>query len=220
MTSPRPATDSAVAEAPRLRGHLHQWAAVVVAVFSGPLVMQADAGRPRAAAAVFAGSMFVLFATSAAYHRVDWSARWSRRMKRADHIAIFVLIAGTYSSVAIAALDGWVRTAIVVGAWSIVAAGVVAAVLGLFEKRGAANTSYITFGWLALVMAPQLLDRLDPIALLLLVAGGVVYTVGAVFLALRRPNPWPRWFGYHEVWHANTLVAAMCHSGVVWILVT
>lgn len=203
---------------PSLRGAIHAVAAVVTPVLSIPFVLDARPGAPRVGVAVFCAALTVLFATSATYHRVDWSDRWLLRMKRADHIAIFVLLAGTYTGVAVMIFDGWQQAVVLLASWGTVVAGVVAASLGLFERRGFANTSYIALGWLALVLAPRLLERLSATELALIVAGGVIYTAGAIALALRRPDPWPTVFGYHEIWHVFTVIAAGCHAGAIWSL--
>ncbi len=205
---------------PRWRGVLHTVAALVLPLVAVPYLLAADAGTPRLGAAVFLASLAVLFGTSAAYHRIDWSPTWALRMKRADHVAIFVAVAGTYTPVALVVLDGWFRTAVLVGAWAAVALGVLAASVGLFEVRGVAITSYIALGWVAVVMAPQLVERLSIGTLVLVVVGGLFYTVGAVGLALRWPDPDPARFGFHEVWHVNTVLGATAHAAAVFAIIT
>ena len=203
---------------PSWRGWIHQVAAILTVPFIVAFALNADPGEARVGAVTFAVSLVALFATSAAYHRIDWSPRWLLRMKRADHVAIFALCAGTYTGVSLVIFDGWQQTLILTLSWAAVIGGAIAASFGAFEKRGAANASYITLGWLAVLLLPRLVDRLDATQLGLIVAGGVLYTVGAIALAMRRPDPWPRHFGYHEVWHCLTVVAAICHGTVVWSL--
>jgi hemolysin III len=203
---------------PSWRGRLHQWAAPLAALFGIVLVARAEAGAARTGAAVFAVSLVVLFTTSATFHRVDWGPTAVRWMKRADHTAIFTLVAGTYTPFAVLLLDGWRRVAVLLGAWLAVALGATIAAFGVFEKKGWANLAYIAMGWCAVFMADRLIVGLSRPALLLVALGGVLYTVGAIGLALRRPNPAPLTFGYHEVWHALTIAAAACHGGAIWML--
>lgn len=207
-------------ERPSTRGRIHQIAAILTPVVVVPVLAAAEPGHPRVGAAIFLVSLFVLFATSASYHRIDWSPRWALRMKRADHVAIFVLVAGTYTPVALVVLDGWRQTAVLAVSWVAVVLAVIASALGVFEVRGVAISAYISLGWMALLMAPQLVERLDTGTQMLIVLGGVIYTVGAIGLARRWPDPDPARFGYHEVWHLDTVVAAIVHGAAVVTIVS
>lgn len=202
-------------ERPSTRGRIHQVAAILTPLVAVPVLAASEPGSPQVGAGIFLTSLFALFATSAAYHRIDWSPHWALRMKRADHVAIFVLVAGTYTPVALVVLDGWMQTAVLIVSWVAVVVAAGASALGVFEVRGVAISAYIALGWMALLMAPQLLDRLGPGTLALIVLGGVIYTVGAIGLARRWPDPDPARFGYHEVWHLNTVVAALVHGAAV-----
>lgn len=193
---------------------------MAVPIAAVPMLAVSEPGVARVGAAVFMASLFVLFATSAAYHRIDWSPTWALRMKRADHVAIFVAVAGTYTPVALVVLDGWQRSAVLWVSWAAVLVAVVASMFGVFEVKGVAITAYIALGWMALLMAPQLIDRLGQGTLALIVLGGVVYTVGAIGLARRWPDPDPARFGYHEVWHLNTVLGALAHAAAVVTIVS
>lgn len=201
---------------PRWRGLLHAWSAAITAVIAVPFVGGAADGAARVGAFVFVASVFVLLATSGAYHRIDWSLEWALRMKRADHVAILVLLAGTYTPVALVVLDGWLRTTVLLGSWASVVFGMLAAAAGLFERRGVALVSYIVLGWAAVLMAPTLWSRLSTGEFTLVVVGGLLYTIGAVGLAVRWPDPDPAVFGYHEVWHVFTVLAVIAHGSAIW----
>ncbi len=201
---------------PRWRGRIHQIAALVTPLVAVPFVGHATPGSARTGAAVFVASVFVLFATSAAYHRIAWTPRWALRMKRADHVAIFVLLAGTYTPVALVLLGGWLRDTVLVASWTSVVLGTVAASLGLFERKGVAIIAYNLLGWMAVLMAPRLIDVLDLREAALVLLGGVLYSAGAIGLALRRPDPDPLVFGYHEVWHVYTVLGVLAHGAALW----
>ena len=205
---------------PRWRGVLHQAMAFLTPLLGIGLVAIADGSQARLGAAAFVLGLTVLFGTSAAYHRIDWSTRWALVMKRADHVAILVALAGTYTPFALVVLDGWTRTAVLAASWAAVALGVGAAALGLFEVRGVAITAYITLGWMAVLMVPQLSRALSTSEFAFVVLGGVLYTGGAIGLALRWPDPDPEVFGFHEVWHVYTVLGAAAHAVAVAGVVT
>jgi hemolysin III len=183
------------------------------------LVALAGGAEARVGAGVFAVTLMGLFGVSAAYHRGEWSDRGHRVMKHLDHSMIFVFIAGSYTPVSLLALrPPWGITLLLL-AWSGAVMGVLVTVLRLDRWHGVGFAMYLTLGWLAVFAAPQLVDALTRVELALLVAGGVVYTVGAVVLARRRPDPHPVVFGYHEVWHACTIGGSACHFMVILLLV-
>ncbi|MGH3926053.1 MAG: PAQR family membrane homeostasis protein TrhA [Pseudonocardiaceae bacterium] len=204
---------------PRLRGRLHQLAFFVSIPAGIALVALARATTARVGAAVFAATLTGLYGVSAAYHRGQWSAGARRLMKHLDHSMIFVFIAGTYTPVSLLALrPAWGITLLAL-AWSGAAVGVLITVLRL-ERWGAVGfVMYLVLGWLAIVATPQLLHSLSRPELALLVIGGLLYTVGAVVLARRRPDPRPAVFGYHEVWHTFVVGANACHFALVALLV-
>jgi hemolysin III len=204
---------------PILRGRLHQVAFFVSIPAGIALVALARATTARVGAVVFAATLTGLYGVSAAYHRGQWSVSAQRLMKHLDHSMIFVFIAGTYTPVSLLALrPAWGITLLAL-AWTGAAVGVLITVLRL-ERWGAVGfVMYLVLGWLAIVATPQLLHALSRPELALLVIGGVLYTVGAVVLARRRPDPRPAVFGYHEVWHTFVVGANACHFALVALLV-
>ncbi len=203
---------------PRLRGRLHQVAFVASVPAGLALVLAARTGPARLAAAVYALSLAGLYGTSAAFHLGRWSAAVHRRMDQADHAMIYVLIAGSWTPFAVLALDGPWGLATLGGVWA-VAIGGIAVVILWHRIRIVGITLYLTLGWVGLVTLPWLAAKLGIAKLTLLVAGGVLYTAGAVVLGRQRPDPNPQVFGYHELWHAFTIAAGACHYALVWLLV-
>jgi hemolysin III len=205
--------------APRLRGRLHQ-IGFLLAVPAGALLIALSKGiTAHVAAAMFVVSLLALFGASGTYHMSHWPPLVKARLQRLDHAMIFVLIAGSYTPVALLALEpAWGITFLVL-AWAIAAGGAILAVWHINTIHRFAAVLYIGFGWLLVLALPAVLRALDSTELALLVAGGLLYTVGAIGLWLKRPNPSPAVFGYHEVWHAMTLAAAGCHYVLVLLLV-
>jgi hemolysin III len=195
---------------PLLRGVLHQAAFSVSLVVGTLLIVSADGSRRHAAAAVFAGSVAVCFGVSALYHRVSWTPRLRLWMRRLDHAGIYLLIAGTYTPVCLLVLDGAWRTVVLVMVWLGAGAAVVLKFTWVEAPRWVAAALGISLGWGAVAILPQLATRLDPAGVALLGVGGLVYTAGAIIYARRRPDPLPAVFGYHELFHALTLVAVAC----------
>ncbi|HEV8651339.1 MAG TPA: hemolysin III family protein [Actinomycetes bacterium] len=213
-------TDSRGAPAkPLLRGRLHQVAFVASVPAGLALVLAARTGPARLAAAVYALSLAGLYGTSAAFHLGRWSDAVHRRMDQADHAMIYVLIAGSWTPFAVLALGGPWGLTVLVGVWAAAIGGIVVVILW-HRIRIVGITLYLTLGWLGLVTLPWLAGRLGIAKLTLLVAGGIFYTVGAVVLGRQRPDPNPKVFGYHEVWHAFTIAAGACHYALVWLLVS
>ena len=211
--------EQSVLEKPRLRGVFHHIAFFVSLPAGITLVAVAGGAAARTSAALFAVTLTALFGVSAAYHRGDWSEQARRVMRHLDHSMIFVFIAGSYTPVTLLALrPAWGITLLAL-AWTGAAAGVVITVLRLERWRGVGFAMYLVLGWLAVVAAPQLVRTLSRPELALLVAGGLLYTVGAVVLARGRPDPVPHVFGYHEVWHTFVVGASACHFTLVLLLV-
>ncbi len=204
---------------PRLRGRLHQLAFFVSIPAGITLVGLARGAEARLGAAIFAASITGLYGASALYHRGRWSERVRRVMRRVDHAMIFVLIAGTYTPVVLLALrPAWSATFLAL-AWAGAVVGIVVTVLRLERWPRVGGAMYIVLGWLAVLAAPQLVQSLTGIELALLVGGGVLYTVGAIILARKRPDPHPLVFGYHEVWHTFVVSANVSHFALVLLLV-
>jgi hemolysin III len=175
------------------------------------LVVLAQSARGRVGAVVYAIGLVALFGVSAAYHRVDWSATKRRLMQKLDHGTIFVMIAGSYTPVCLLVLHGWVAWTMLAVAWTGAAVGFGLAFTGGRVSRLARSTLYICLGWISVLAIPQMWTRMSIAELVLIAVGGVLFTVGAVFLFTRWPDPFPRVFGYHEVWHLLVVAAVVCH---------
>lgn len=201
---------AAAADRPRLRGVLHQAAFVIAVALAPLLIIGADGGRRRLAAAVFAGSVAACFGASALYHRVTWTPRVRLWMRRIDHAGVYLLIAGTYTPVCLLVLRGAWRPVVLTIVWAGAAAAIVLKFVWVAAPKWLAAAIGIALGWMAVVALPQLVARLNPAAVILLVAGGLAYTAGAVVYARRRPDPAPAVFGYHELFHALTIVGVAC----------
>jgi hemolysin III len=201
---------------PRLRGVSHQWAFFVSVLTGLALVAAAPSGEPRLAAAIYAASVAALFGTSALYHRVTWASAAARRwMRRLDHSMIFVLIAGTYTPFALLALDGALATAILVAVWTGAAAGIAMKLAWIDAPKWVVALTYVALGWVVVAAFPDLYDALGLTATAMVAAGGLLYTLGAVVYALKRPDPAPAVFGYHEIFHVLVIVAAALQYAVV-----
>jgi hemolysin III len=216
-----PTTSPPLASAkPRWRGVWHQWAFVLALPAGATLVLVADTGRERVAAAVFALSVVAMFGASALYHRITWSAERRIWMRRIDHAGIFGLIAGTYTPFGLLVLDGTWRVTVLAIVWS---GTFIAFALKLFWPSG---PKWITaliavgLGWVAVAAFPELVDDAGWTAPLLALAGGICYTVGALVYVLRKPSPIPDVFGYHEVFHALVTAAVAFQYAAVALVVT
>lgn len=195
-------------EKPLMRGVLHQ-VGFFVALAAGALLVALSPGA-RGACAVYAVSLAAMLGASAAYHRPTWSPRKRAWMRRLDHAAIFVLIAGTATPLA-QALPGDARTRFLLVMWAGAALGVVRALVWIQAPKWVVAVLALLLGWASLPFLPQLARALGGVTLACVAAGGVAYTLGALAYAFKRPNPWPRHFGYHEVFHALVVLAAVFH---------
>jgi hemolysin III len=201
---------------PRLRGVSHQWAFVCSLVTGTVLVVLAPAGKATSVAAIYAVSVAALFGTSALYHRITWASQKARRwMRRLDHSMIFLLIAGTYTPFAVLVLEGTLATVILVLVWTGALCGIVFKLIWIDAPNWLVAATYVVLGWVAVAAFPALLDGIGVVATLLVAAGGLLYTAGAVVYALRRPDPVPAVFGYHEVFHALVIAAAALQYSVI-----
>jgi hemolysin III len=193
-----------------LRGVLHQAAFSVSLVVGTLLIVGAEGARRHLAAAVFAGSVAACFGASALYHRVTWTPRLRPWLRRVDHAGVYLLIAGTYTPVCLLVLGGAFRLAVLATVY-LCAAMAIAFKFTLVNAPGWLTAVIgLALGWGGLVVLPQLVVRLNPAAVVLLGVGGLAYTLGAMIYARRRPNPVPTVFGYHELFHALTIVAVAC----------
>jgi len=197
-----------VMQKPLLRGWSH--AVSIVPAAAGALALVASAGENgalRLSLMVYGSSLVMLFAVSASYHLVGWSAAWQRRWRRFDRATIFVAIAGTYTPVVVGVLGDWARPATLATIWALAAAGVVLVLSPVPVPRPLSVIAYVGTGWVALAVLPELATRIGPSALAFLLAGGVLYSLGALVYALQRPRLWPRVFGYHELFHLLVIAA-------------
>jgi hemolysin III len=201
---------------PRLRGVSHQWAFFCSLVSGTALVIAAPAGQATVASAIYAGSVSALFGTSALYHRITWTSQRARRwMRRLDHSMIFMLIAGTYTPFAVLVLEGTLATVILLVVWAGALGGVVLKLVWIDAPKPLVAVLYVMLGWVAVAAFPDMLEGLGVTSMALVVAGGVLYTAGAVVYARGRPDPAPTVFGYHEIFHALVIAAAALQFAVV-----
>jgi hemolysin III len=208
-----------LAQKPRLRGVLHQGAFIASIIVAPLLLVSAEDFRRRVAAAVFAFSVTACFGASALYHRVTWAPPVRRWMRRIDHAGVYLLIAGTYTPVSLLVLDrDWGRVILVI-VWTGALAAILLKFLWVDAPKWVAAAVGLTLGWLAVVTLPQLVERLQLPALTLLIAGGLLYSAGAVVYARRKPDPLPAVFGYHEVFHALTIAAVTCQYVAIALVV-
>ena len=198
-------------EIPRLRGVTHLYAFYCATVAAALLVVLAPGGVARGASAVYGLGLCALFGGSALYHRWRWNPRWRPVLQRIDHSTIFVFIAASYTPVCLLVLSGTVRWVVLVTVWTGALAGVALSVAWITAPRVLASACYVALGWVAVIASPQLVSALPLVPLVLIISGGVLYTVGAVVFSFQRPNPWPRVFGFHEIFHAFVVLAATAH---------
>ncbi|MDX8148281.1 hemolysin III family protein [Lentzea sp. BCCO 10_0061] len=206
---------------PRLRGWLHLWSFVASVATGATLIALAAStvsARAALATSVYGLTVLGLFGVSALYHRVTWKSERVRTwMKRLDHSMIFVFIAGTYTPFALLAMNPDTGRVVLTVVWIGAILGVTLKLAWPHAPRWLGVPIYIALGWVAVFVLPELLHHAGVAALVLLLVGGALYTVGAVFYATRWPNPWPQVFGYHEFFHAATVVAAICHYIAIWL---
>lgn len=211
----RPDPDGPEPVKPRLRGVLHEVAFFVSLVSGVALVRAAPTTGSALVMAVYAVSLSLLFGVSALFHRHTWGPVGRRRMRRLDHSTIFIAIAGSYTAVAAIALTGWARTTVLSVVWVGSALGIALRQLWLDAPKWVIALPYVVVGWAAVAVLPQLERALGPAGFVLLLAGGLAYSAGAAAYALKKPNPVPGVFGYHEVFHACTVVGAVLHFVVI-----
>jgi len=195
---------------PRLRGVIHQMAFLLSVPLAIALIAAAHGPRARLGAAVFSISVVACFGASALYHRVTWSPRARLWMRRVDHAGVYLLIAGTYTPVALLVLRGAWRPVVLTIIWAGATAAIVLKFVWVAAPKWLAAAIGIALGWVAVVVLPQLIGRVNLAAVILLIVGGLAYTAGAIVYVRRRPDPAPAVFGYHELFHALTIVGVAC----------
>jgi hemolysin III len=195
---------------PTWRGWIHA-ATFPIAIIAGiVLLVVADGAAATWACAVFMATSLLLFGNSALYHRFDWSPKTRAVLKRIDHANILLLIAGTYTPIAVLALPPAKGTLLLVLVWSGALAGILFRVFWIHAPRWLYVALYLLLGWAAVMYMPDLFQA-NPTMMWLVIIGGLLYTGGAIVYAMKRPNPWPGHFGFHEIFHVCTVLAFLCH---------
>jgi hemolysin III len=221
MTMTEPASGS-VRTRPRARGWIHVYSAIVATLMSLVMIPIAAARVGVGAAmacSIYALTLIGLFTVSATYHRHTWTSKRARTwMKRADHSMIFVFIAGSYTPLAALALYPPTSTVVLIVVWVGAAGGVALKMLWPEAPRWLGVPFYLALGWVAVFVLPEILASGGVAVLVLIAVGGLLYSIGAIFYATRRPNTWPMTFGYHEYFHACVSLAALCHCVAIWLL--
>ena len=206
---------TAAADKPRLRGLSHAAAFLAAVPLGVLLVVEAETARGRLSAIVFGAAVVAMFGASALYHSPNWREAPRRWLRRVDHAGIFALIAGTYTAFGVLALSGYWRWVVL----SIVWAGALAAIVFKFAwidaPKWISAVIGVALGWVGVVVAPQLLGEIGVTASLLVLVGGLLYTLGALVYAFRRPDPYPDVFGFHEVFHVLVIAAVACQYAAV-----
>jgi hemolysin III len=205
----------ASAERPRFRGVSHRIAFFLTLPLAAVLALEVDTTAGRVAAIAFGTSVAAMFGASALYHTVTWTDAKRRWLRRVDHAGIYALIAGTYTPVGLLVLNGNWRLAVLGIVWIGAATAIALKFLWVDGPKWLSAAIGVALGWVAVVVFPQILDRVGIAGSLLVLAGGIAYTVGAVVYALRRPDPSPAVFGYHEVFHALVIVAVACQYSAI-----
>lgn len=205
---------------PLLRGHLHQ-AAFFVALGAGcVLVATAHEKAARMVSLVYTLSLVGMFACSSLYHRINWNAKARMWWRRLDHSAIFFLIAGTATPICIVGIKGDTGYRLLWIFWAMAVAGIFKELFWVQAPKWVSAVFYIVMGWAGVPFLSEMSSALGPGKMALMVCGGVIYTVGAVIYASKRPNPFPKTFGYHEIFHLLVVIASLMHFIVVYQLVT
>jgi hemolysin III len=220
MASTRPTAALSITEAltpikPRLRGVSHQYAFFVSLAAGASLVAAASSGRARLAAGIYALALSALLGTSALYHRVEWRPAARRWMRRLDHSMIFVFIAGSYTPVALLALHGALADVILAVLWTGAIGGVIFKLAWIDAPKWLMAATCVVLGLVCAAVFDELPATIGWLGVAGLATGGALYIAGAVIYASERPNPWPKVFGYHEVFHALVIAAASLHYAVI-----
>ena len=204
---------------PRLRGWFHLGMAPFVQLAGLALIVVAPSLLARVAVGIYLIGATLLFATSALYHRGTWSARTGGFLRRLDHANIFIFIAGTYTPLALLLLDRTNATILLSLVWGIALAGIAFKLGWMNAPRWLYTGLYIGMGWVAVGWLASFWSAGGPAIVILIVLGGLIYSAGAIVYARKRPDPAPAWFGYHEVFHVATVIAALCHFAAITLVV-
>ena len=205
---------------PTLRGRLHQHAIWFSVAAAAILIAFAPAGAARTTAAIYGVGLNALFIASALYHRWPPTSRWKPILRRIDHSVIFLFIAASYTPIAVLVLEPPNSTVVLVSVWGGALVGIAFTVAWIDAPRLVVALSYIAVGWVIVIALPEVLDEIGAAPALLFLGGGLLYSAGAVVYARKRPDPWPRVFGFHELFHALVIAAAALHFAAMagWVI--
>ncbi|MBL7546147.1 MAG: hemolysin III family protein [Bdellovibrionaceae bacterium] len=212
-------SDRVSIQKPRLRGYLHQEAFFIALGACVLLVAKSSHAITFVAALVYSLGLLMMLGVSSIYHRIHWQPKSRALLKRLDHSAIFVQIAGTFTPICLLALDEKNGGFLLKIIWASALAGILQSIFWVKAPKYVTALFYVVMGWLALPYVSQLSGSLGPNKVVLLVAGGVVYTIGSIFYATKRPHIYPHIFGYHELFHLFTIVGAILHFIVIYQLI-
>jgi hemolysin III len=204
---------------PTWRGWIHAGTFPVAIVLGIVLMILADGTAAKVSSAVFVASSLLLFGVSALYHRLNWGDKAKRTLKRLDHANIFLLIAGSYTPISVLALPQEKATLLLILVWSGALVGIGFRVFWIGAPRWLYVPLYLLLGWAAVMFMVDFFTA-DPMMMTLIILGGLFYTLGAVFYGLKRPNPFPGKFGFHEIFHTLTLLAFLCHWTAIFLVAT
>lgn len=200
---------------PVWRGRMHSWTFFALIPAGLALIVLSEGALARTASMIYVASVLAVFGTSAAYHRLAQTLRARMIMQRLDHSMIYLLIAGTYVPLCLVALPPRWGIPLLIAVGTIGLLGMVLKLVAFGRWTWLAYSLYPVMGWAAVIASPALIRYLSLTELLLVIAGGLAYTIGLPIFALKRPDPWPHIFGYHEIWHLFTVVAALLHFAAV-----
>jgi hemolysin III len=218
-----PLLDDAIAhpeveKKPTWRGWIHAGTAPVAVAAGIVLIVLANGAPAKAASAIFMASSILLFGISAIYHRFNWSPKVKAVFRRIDHANIFILIAGTYTPLSVSALPFDKGIVLLCAVWGVAILGILFRVLWVRAPRWSYVPLYVGLGWAAVFYAGDLI-AFNPVAMLLVLIGGLAYTAGAMFYGFKKPNIWPGNFGFHELFHTCTVIAFLCHWTAILLIV-
>jgi hemolysin III len=209
------ASSSVAALKPRWRGVSHQWGFFAAALAGLALIVVADTPLARLAVTIYTASLCAMLGASALYHRVSWSPRGAGFARRLDHSMIFVFVAGSYTPFALLVLDGTLAKVLLIVVWTAALVGATITTAWTHAPTWLRASLYVALGWAAVFAAPQLASNAGAGAIVLLALGGLLYTIGAIVYVRQRPDPSPLVFGYHEVFHAFVVGAAVVHFAAI-----
>ncbi|MEG3586280.1 MAG: hemolysin III family protein [Actinomycetota bacterium] len=200
---------------PKYRGVLHSYCFFLSIPIGLIFIFTAPSARTSFAAFTFAFGVSSMLGISALFHRTEFTDRGWMRFRRLDHIGIYLCIAGGSTPIGMLVVDGWVQKTVLITAWVGLGIGATLRFLPFDPPYGLMNTLFLSMGWVSVVAIPKLWDFLELRWIILLAIGGMLYTLGAFIVGLRKPDPWPDIFGYHEIWHLMVVAAATLHYCVM-----